>query len=194
MKLTFGDSITYGVDSDVNGWANMLRSLIERRHKDAYYDVYNLGIPGDTSRGLLRRIKGELVPRSCGHKNTYVVINIGGNDIMKAEFMFNLENIIEICKDFSSNIFVGSVLDTVPEVIEKQEWFDGIMDRYQGVDFYNDIIKQVCKSHNVNYIDTFSVIKPSMLIDGLHPNAEGNREYCYTVYRTLSNYWEGEKK
>lgn len=183
--LLFGDSITYGVGSEVNGWANLFRSMVEAKYKDTYYDVYNLGIPGDTSKGLLKRIKKEGQVRSTGHYSTYVVIAIGGNDILKAEFMYHLEDIIHVCKDFSKHIYIASVLDTDIEVIKKQPWFDGVVDRYTGSEIYNDIIQEVCKNHNVKYIDTYSVITKDMLIDGVHLNRQGNQEYCCKVLQTL---------
>lgn len=184
--LLFGDSITYGVGSEIGGWANILRPMIERKFKDTYYDVYNLGIPGEDSKGLLKRIKYECQARSVGHNNTYIVIATGGNDIMKADFMYHLEDIIHICKDFSKHIYICSVLPTDLAKAKKQEWFDGVVDRYTGVEIYNDIIQQVCTNHKVTYIDTYKVIKPEYLTDGVHIDADGNREYCCEVFQALA--------
>lgn len=191
--LLFGDSITYGVDSEVGGWANLLRPMIEKKFTDTYYDVYNLGIPGEDSKGLLKRIKHECQARSVGHKNTYIVIATGGNDILKAEFMYHLEDIVHICKDFSHNIYIASVLETDLNKIKKQEWFDGVIDRYTGQEIYNDIIQQVCKNHKTKYIDTFSIIKTKHLTDGVHLTEEGNRDYCCKIFQELAKDLGGDK-
>lgn len=191
--LLFGDSIVYGVGSDVGGWANLLRPMIETKFTDTYYDVYNLGIPGEDSRGLSKRIKHECQARGVGHNNTYIVIATGGNDILKAEFMYHLEDIIHICKDFSKHIYIASVLESDMSVITKQEWFDGVMDRYTGAEIYNDIIQQVCQNHKVKYIDTYSIITKDMLVDGLHLDKEGNQQYCCKMVQELGKDLGGDK-
>ena len=192
--LLFGDSITYGVGSKVGGWANLIRPMIEQKFTNTYYDVYNLGIPGENSKGLLKRIKYECQARGVGHNNTYIVIETGGNDILKSEFMYHLEDIIHICKDFSKHIYIISVLPTNLDMIKQQEWFDGIIDRYTGAEIYNDIIQQVCLNHKVTYIDTYKTVKPEYLIDGVHLNDDGNRDYCYEVFMTLAKDFEKDVK
>jgi len=57
--LALGDSITYGAWDPAGGWVARLRANACAKHRTDPWLVHNLGIPGDTSADLLRRL-GEV--------------------------------------------------------------------------------------------------------------------------------------
>jgi lysophospholipase L1-like esterase len=60
----FGDSIVVGSDdTEGGGWVARMRLDFNRRGKVA---VYNLGVDGDRTEQLLRRIAGEAAARNAG--------------------------------------------------------------------------------------------------------------------------------
>jgi lysophospholipase L1-like esterase len=84
--LCFGDSITQGsVDLD-GGWTQRLRRRLDTQFTFPLgevsfpaHAVFNLGISGDTSQGLLARLEPELAPRQLGEA-VIVAVAIGINE------------------------------------------------------------------------------------------------------------------
>jgi lysophospholipase L1-like esterase len=80
--LFFGDSITQGFWSVDGGWVEKIRkhydgiSMQDLDH-NIQPEIFNLGISGDTTRNLLRRIEGEILARKWKHDPLIVVIAIG---------------------------------------------------------------------------------------------------------------------
>lgn len=71
----FGDSIVWGAwDKEMGGWVNRLRLSLEKKGFDG--EVYNLGISGDTSDGLIKRFEAEAEVRDAD----VAIISIGVND------------------------------------------------------------------------------------------------------------------
>jgi len=55
------------------------KKVIDPNYKE-YFLVYNLGIDGDTSEGLLKRFEQEAKPRMWPDEDTVIIISIGAND------------------------------------------------------------------------------------------------------------------
>jgi len=89
--MVFGDSLSaaYGLNP-VDGWV----SLMEKSLKNRGISVVNASISGETTRGGLTRIKGDLQRQ----KPTIVLIALGANDALRglpvAETRKNLDAII----------------------------------------------------------------------------------------------------
>src|SRR5688572_27763446 len=81
--LFFGDSITYGeYDGVFGGWVDILkRYALQQFHegKDELI-LFNLGIGGETTEGLLKRMPYELSARNAADGNI-VFIAYGANDL-----------------------------------------------------------------------------------------------------------------
>ena len=90
VLILAGDSIMYGSWDPEGGWPGKLRNFLDARalrennpvelNTSGYVALYNLGIPGDTSRGLLQRFRSEVFPRINEEQKTIVLIAIGTND------------------------------------------------------------------------------------------------------------------
>ncbi len=67
--LIFGDSIAYEAWDREDGWVTRLRKFVDDKilsapEEDNYYHhIYNLGISGDTSTGVLNRFHAEMNAR-----------------------------------------------------------------------------------------------------------------------------------
>jgi lysophospholipase L1-like esterase len=66
--FVFGDSIAHGFYDTGGGWVGRISSTLHQKslesivHVDgsSYFEVFNLGISGDSTEGVLSRIKTEI--------------------------------------------------------------------------------------------------------------------------------------
>ena len=92
--LVFGDSLSaaYGLDKD-DGWVSLLSKRLAREGYD--YDVINASISGETTRGGLTRLPGEIQR----HRPMIAIVELGANDGLRglslADMRRNLASIIE---------------------------------------------------------------------------------------------------
>ena len=64
--LVFGDSIDLGMWDVEGGWVQRLRRFLDKKtlaDSNFYYEVYNLGISGDTAEDLLESFEFETKKR-----------------------------------------------------------------------------------------------------------------------------------
>ncbi len=191
VLFLFGDSITYGAwDGQLSGWANQLRAYADQRvftDPDFYSLVYCLGIPGETTSGLVNRFKHETEARlRIGQENIFVFA-YGANDAKfpKDQQIFttapelfekNLDQAITEAKKYSKNIFLLGITPVIEEQVNargKSLFYN------KNVDQYNTIIKALADKQAVEFIDLsdkFGVADPKSLFDedGLHPNDKGH--------------------
>ena len=193
----FGDSITYGEWDELGGWANRLRtyydSLVLPRPED-FVITYNLGIPSDTSTGIVQRLSQETQSRLTPNpkeKEIQFIIAIGTNDsrwlidenkhgVDPKQFKANLEAISTAAKVFSKDIvYIGllpCVEEKVLETAKRHEWVESYDN--QSIQSYNKIIKQHCLENGLDFIDLYmrfiSEDIDSLFNDGLHPNSKGH--------------------
>ena len=117
----FGDSITYGeYDGVFGGWVDLLKRYCHARYNENANEVniFNLGIGGETTEGLLKRLDIELEARKSPIKNL-VFISYGANDlafkngeqiVTPLKFKENLQNAISKSKEVTENIYLLSIL------------------------------------------------------------------------------------
>ncbi|MBU6500990.1 MAG: hypothetical protein KGJ89_02590 [Patescibacteria group bacterium] len=73
----FGDSITWGAsDTEKGGWVERLKTYFGNKYEAI---IYNLGIPGDTTIDLLKRVESECKSR----KPDLIIFSIGINDLWR---------------------------------------------------------------------------------------------------------------
>ena len=132
--LAFGDSIAHGSHVSV-GWADQLRSrLFDAFHEedpDGYPRMYNLGIPGETTSGLIQRFEGEVRARVRAKYGSMIfLISYGTNDaatlgissehVISAEhYESNLREMLEKVRSMTSRI---ALLASPPVIEESHEW------------------------------------------------------------------------
>jgi lysophospholipase L1-like esterase len=188
--LCFGDSITFGIgEQPAKGWCGRLKDFLEK--KDPYNYVYNLGIPGDTSQGVLERIDVECKRRiryKRERDKATIIIAIGTNDIKfkdglhqisEDDFESNIKCIIEVAKKYTSNIFV---LQMPPVHSTRARSWEGNDYKNSDIDRRNNILKRISGEYYVslNFEDW-----DEKLPDGLHSNTEGYDEMFAQIKRAI---------
>ncbi len=179
MKIAiFGGSTTHGKGDPKNGgWGNLLRQHYEgKNQRDT---VFVLGIPGETTEGLKRRIKQECEAREISGKDI-ILIAAGTNDsredkdgykeIDEKTYRKNLSEIIEKAKEFTRNIIIVGP-SKVDE--DKTRPFKGLFYYNKSLHKYNEYMKELCQKINTPFINNISH-NPS-LSDGLHPDKKEHK-------------------
>lgn len=193
----FGDSITYGENGlFVSGWVARLRLYIDNKaQEDPTFKglVYNLGISGETTNGLVQRFLPETESRlrevrEEKRRNNIFIFAFGSNDsvmipsknifrVDAENFKNNLTKSIIEAKQFSSKIFIFNILPVVEELTNARK-----RDKHRTNDYikeYNNKINEIVEEQNIVLIDVnksyLGVEYKSLLCDdGLHPNDKGH--------------------
>lgn len=187
----FGDSIVWGLwDKEAGGWAERLRlSLAFKGFKG---DIYNLGISGDTSDGLLRRFESEALARDAD----IVIISIGVNDSATDEsgnlltspqqFEQNLRDITGSAQDGGLlTIFLD--LTNIDESKTNPVPWAGVYYSEEDLIKYSEIIKTIADESGSDFCSVRGLLKNEDLSDGLHPNEIGHAKIAATVEYFLIN-------
>jgi len=162
----FGDSVTQAAYVK-RGWVDLLREYLEKKDKDNFINVFNLGIGGNTTEDILNRFEEESQKRNP----TSVIFAVGINDIKfekENQFRKNIKSLIEKSKMYTSDItFIGLVLGSdIPE-----ENFS-----LTKAKRYDQIIKEISNSGDCRFIELFDKLSSRDFMDGLHPNDIGHKK------------------
>lgn len=188
----FGDSITWGAwDQKNGGWVTRLRRFFETSG-DYIAEIYNQGVPDDSTDDLLKRFKVECAAR----EPNIIIFAIGTNDsqyiktsdnsrVPLKKFKNNLVKLIREAKKFSNKIiFVGLTKAdeklTMPIPWAKEKFYDN-----DNITKYNSIIKKVSTKHGLPFIDMFDLLSTKDIADGLHPNSGGHKKMFLRIKNFL---------
>ena len=185
--LFFGDSITYGeYDGVFGGWVDILKRYALQKYNEGSNELilFNLGIGGETTEGLLNRMSHEMKARNSADGNI-IFIGYGANDLAKKDenqlvnpeqFKTNTEIAVQNAKQYSKDIYLVSVLP-LSENIDSKVSPTGKVRTNEDVLIYNQILKTIATENSLNYIDfhsAFFLDKEILLSkDGVHPNEKG---------------------
>jgi len=185
--LFFGDSITYGeYDGVFGGWVDILkRYALQKFHegKDELI-LFNLGIGGETTEGLLKRMPHELAARNAADGNI-VFIGYGANDLAvkdgkqivdPEQFRNNMKTAVEHAKQYSSDIYLVSILP-FSQKVDGVVTASGKLRINEDVIKYNQLIQEIADENGLIYIDFYTAFLQDREIllfeDGVHPNEKG---------------------
>ncbi|SHL34837.1 SGNH/GDSL hydrolase family protein [Chryseobacterium polytrichastri] len=186
--LFFGDSITYGeYDGVFGGWVDILKRYALQKYNEGAKDeliLFNLGIGGETTEGLIKRIPHELRARNSADGNI-VFIGYGANDLAIKEgsqmvspeqFRNNIQTAIQHAKQYSNDIYLISILP-FSKTVDGLVATSGKLRTNEEVVMYNKILKDISIEDGSIYIDFYSAFledKEFLLSkDGVHPNEKG---------------------
>lgn len=187
--LIFGDSITTGeFDVEGGGWADRLKSHVFKRRLDGTLPkpiyTYELGIPAQDTAGLKSRILAEIKAREDPGEVSAVLLAIGINDskVLKAtnknvvslsDFKTRYESILFELKE---NGYACSVvgLTRVNESVPRTSDTLFVNDEIQK---YDGVIQELAAQYSLHYIPVSDLFleRADLLVDSVHPNAEGHR-------------------
>ncbi|KUJ53429.1 SGNH/GDSL hydrolase family protein [Chryseobacterium sp. JAH] len=185
--LFFGDSITYGeYDGVFGGWVDILKRYALQKYNEGGNELilFNLGVGGETSEGLVKRIRNEMTARNAENGNV-VFIGYGANDLAvkdqkqivnPEEFKANITEAIQQAQDFSKEIYLVSILP-ISEKIAGEISVTGKIRMNEDILVYNEVLKNIASENSLIYIDFHSAFfadKEVLLSkDGVHPNEKG---------------------
>lgn len=191
-----GDSIVYGAWDDAkHGYVNRLKD--DYRENQNIENIYGLGIPGETTEGLLKRIDVELKPRN---PNT-IIIAIGVNDTIYVKsknkenvsiesFINNIKKIIEIAKKYTNNILVLGLTKVIEKLTTPILWNDDEIYFNNTIKKYDKALEEFCNINNIEYIKMFDLLEDEDFSnDGIHPNEKGH-EKIYEVINEKGKKYE----
>lgn len=196
----FGDSITFGQWDKEGGWAERLKNDLSSRsitsNQENYYEVHNLGVPGDTTQDLLERFEGEYLARRDENEETVFVFAVGINDsalltkdktnsISKEAFRRNIKELADCAQKHSVKLLFAGL--TPVDETKTNPW--GLLRQKaylnSEIEEYNRILIEFCEENGLPFADTFDKFRTDCkdcLEDGLHPNSQGH-EYIFERVR-----------
>jgi lysophospholipase L1-like esterase len=185
--LFFGDSITYGeYDGVFGGWVDILKRYALQKYNEGSNELilYNLGIGGETTEGLVKRISHEMEARHSAEGNI-VFIGYGANDLAIKEgiqaveperFKSNILTAVKKAAQYAEDIYLVSILP-VAEKIDGLEVASGKLRSTDEILKYNRLLKAIADENDLHYLDFYSgfVDDKEVLLskDGVHPNEKG---------------------
>jgi len=188
----FGDSIAWGAwDTEKGGWVERLKLHLWSVHED--FEVYNLGISGDTTENLLKRFNVETEAR----KPDIVIFAMGVNDdIVKKsdgnhlveidQFEKNMKELVGKAQKFTNDIiFLG--LQKVDETKTAPiPWQPDYFYYNKDIQEYDKKLQEITEKESVHRLPMFDLLQIEDLEDGLHPNAIGHQKIFEKVRDFLS--------
>lgn len=203
--FAFGHSIIYGNWDTEGGWVQRLRSYLDERaldqqEEELVSEVFNLGIPGETSSELLDRFERELERRVWEEVEQVVLIQTGANDalemveqeeikVSKDEYRRNLEELVDQAREHAGHVFVIS--DIYTAIDGEIPWAEDTAINDERLGEYVEIQREVCSGREVELIDLRG-LKDSeewvqMMEEGMHPDNDGHRLIFEEVKQRLES-------
>lgn len=184
VTLVFGDSIAYGLgDGRYGGFVNRLKKRMDKRKYGNF--VYNLGIPGQTSKDIFQRVEEEITSRYNGYDNLILIFSVGIKDAIalnaEREYINNfndtIDGIIHIAKKYTPNVYFLGILPVDYDI--RTEY------NSESVFEIDGNIRRICNDNRVNYLKMKEVIELKDLTDGLHPNTKGHQKIENYIYEEI---------
>ncbi|GGP52570.1 GDSL-type esterase/lipase family protein [Streptomyces abikoensis] len=175
-----GDSIAYGRCDPQGGWAARLAAAHIARNESAHR-VFNLAIPGSTLADVSEQTPTLLAPRLPDT----LLVAAGINDSAAHDGLTlltdNLGSLASTALRHNARLVVAG-----PIWLDEEHTPD-----YEGLSFtraraleLRASLRAWCAAHHVDFVDMWEPLRerPDLLVDGLHPSAEGHE----VLYRHLS--------
>ncbi|MGI6450537.1 MAG: GDSL-type esterase/lipase family protein [Desulfitobacteriia bacterium] len=171
-----GDSITEGyLCYPQDSWVAIVA-------RELGVEMYNLGVCGDLTRDMRRRMRRQVLPLTPSH----CLILGGANDafcqVALEDYSENIEIIVEYCLRFDIIPILGIPTPTLayPEEFILQEYRAWLLEyaeksRIAVIDFYASLVDA-----------TGMMARPELLLDEVHPNVEGYRAMAEKAKEVIS--------
>lgn len=197
--VAIGSSSLYGrVDPEGGGYVGRLRKWHE--NNGVHNAVFNLGIGGDTTTCILKRLSAEASIR----KPDLILFTTGLNDTRRigqkdapvttplAQFQKNVQGIIQESKKFAEIVVMGvyPIDDTRTQPLVETNFFYLMTDAKQ----YEQETREICRVKNIPYLNIWDTwmktdYKPWLYADGLHANSLGHEQIFEVLKRFLISHF-----
>jgi acyl-CoA thioesterase-1 len=174
--LVFGDSISagFGLPHVEQGWVELLRKKLK---DEGYgYEVINASVSGETTAGGLARLSRAL----SLHHPTVVVIELGGNDGLRAlpldQMRSNLTAMVDMAHASGAQVLLLGIRippNYGPEYTE----------RFRGV--YLEIAREKKTPLVPFFLEGIALSPELMQADGIHPNESGQPKLLMNAWPEL---------
>lgn len=191
--LCFGDSIVQGFWDTQGGWAQRLRSHydeLQLQNIDSDQPtIFNLGISGETSAGLVERFKRETQIRN--DQPLSFIFGIGTNDTIyrgdeyqstPEEYTKNLLTLVNQAREFTNRIAFVGMGPVVDELVQPMRWSSsGKCYSTERIWLFEKGLRNLCQEQNLMHIAVFEALSKEkeqgreVFADGAHPNNEGHQ-------------------
>lgn len=187
--LIFGDSYTWGAWDSEGGYVDRLKRIANQRtiakEGAEKIQIFNLGIGGETSRTILKRVADEIENHLSDKWQIKLMFTFGANDVrVKSgiaeipidEFRDNVQKIIDVTKKYTDDvIFFGS-----PPVFTPIVEFSNSVYSDDTIKEYDTAMKEVVEKNGVEYVNVREQIEKRGLdglyaFDDIHLNDEGHK-------------------
>jgi acyl-CoA thioesterase I len=176
--LCIGDSLAFGYEIEPSKrWTNLLENELNIK-------VFNHGINGDTTTGML----GRLITTLNDLKPTYTLILGGTNDLwfgLKDEYI--ISNIYAMSKQAK---YVNSIpIIGIPTPSFNLNELNFVGENYaERIRSFQNILLRLCSDINIDYINfSKNMTKHCFMDDGIHYNEKGHKVMMKSVKEKMSN-------
>lgn len=199
--LVFGDSIAQGFWDSEGGWAARLRRYYDELEindfKNSYPTIFNLGVSGDATKDVRKRLEPETKARLWPTEEIAYIFAIGLNDTVyrgqefeskPEKYRQELTEILAIAKNYSKKILFVGLTPVVDSRVQPLQWSaSGKCYSNERIIKFEDALKSFCAENKVAYVPVFEKLKQGqdrkeMMPDGAHPNNEGH-ELIYQLVK-----------
>lgn len=197
--LVFGDSIAQGFWDMDGGWVQRISTKVHRASLDNLLhgdgkrsiEVFNLGVSGGTTGGILKRMKQEVEARRTDDNSEVIIIAVGINDsVLKHdnaafvdiyEFQELYEKVIKEAIAVAGQVYCLGLSAVDEELTSPWKYSkNGEQWRNNRINLFEDSIKQSAGRLSVPFIPVHDAFMGQLnagqvlLADGLHPNEAGH--------------------
>lgn len=182
----FGDSIMTGTYDPQGGWCDRFKRdmhiLTSEAQDGTKRQVYNLGIGGETSRGLAARIETELKARHTQAWPAVVCIGTGKNDgrlrdtvveVPIEEYEQNLRTIIATARTITDKILLIGIGPCAEEVVS----FKDLQYTREQLFHYDKVMEKIATELSIPRVEIYNKLlmagPAASYRDKLHPSEDG---------------------
>jgi lysophospholipase L1-like esterase len=210
--VVLGDSVGAGCWDREGGWVDRVRSELYGRvvdddapsyESDAYAEVYNLSVSGETAVGTVDRFD-EVGPRLSDWDTNVVVLAVGANDAYRLDGDLNTDpgrfkevygRLLEEARAEADHVICVGLPPVDEGRVDPVPWRTEISYLEADRDRYADMIAEVAGEYGVPVVAPFDDVQESekddLLDDGIHLSTEGHRRLAAAVLDVLEAISEG---
>jgi lysophospholipase L1-like esterase len=193
--LIFGDGITQGFwDLEYGGWVQRIRKTYDQQSiknlAGEKTDTFNLGVDGDTTTAIVKRLSYEIEARRWQDDPFVLVFQVGLNDTQFAgeevmstpeQYGDELDVLISSAQHYSDHVLFVGLTPVDDELCNP--WLHsqaGVSFKNERIREFDGTLRKICLEKNISCVQVFEKFqeeqgKRNLLADGLHPNNDGHQ-------------------